>query len=250
MRLLELFKGTGSVGKTFTKIYPDSEIVSLDILKKYNPTICSDILDWDYKSYETGYFDIIWASPECKIYSTLQQSLLINKWGKTRDEQKYNLEEARRANDKYVLRVLDIIYYFRPEKWYIENPWSSNMKMIPQLAILPSYRFDYCRFGYDYQKPTRIWSNQYFNDMKCNCFFRKTKLPNKHKITIGNFGTQAHTVDERYAVPEKLVEHLVERKHIKQIGQHRTTTKKNPDQTNLSDRYSIPGDLLELLIKD
>ena len=82
MRLLELFKGTGSIGKWCEKAHPDWDVVSLDILPKFKPTICSDIMDWDYKTYPTGYFDIIWASPECKVYSTLQHSLNINRWGK------------------------------------------------------------------------------------------------------------------------------------------------------------------------
>jgi len=33
MKLLELFKGTGSVGKVFKELYPNGEIYSVDILK-------------------------------------------------------------------------------------------------------------------------------------------------------------------------------------------------------------------------
>jgi hypothetical protein len=45
------------------------EVVSLDILKKFNPTHQCDIMDFVYTQYPRGYFDIIWASPECKVYS-------------------------------------------------------------------------------------------------------------------------------------------------------------------------------------
>ena len=36
------------------------EVVSLDLS---DATICCDIMDWDYKTFSVGYFDIIWASP-------------------------------------------------------------------------------------------------------------------------------------------------------------------------------------------
>ena len=65
MRLLELFSGTGSGGRAFEALGWD--VISLDI----NPgaTITSNILDWDYKIYDPGAFDFIWASPPCTEYS-------------------------------------------------------------------------------------------------------------------------------------------------------------------------------------
>jgi site-specific DNA-cytosine methylase len=68
MRILELFKGTGSVSKVFADA--GCEVVSLDIIPKFNPTHLCDILDFDYKQYQPKQFDIIWASPECKIFTT------------------------------------------------------------------------------------------------------------------------------------------------------------------------------------
>ena len=68
--MLELFSGTGSIGKELKKIRKNAEIVSLDIHPKYNPTHTTDILSWDYKKlYQPGFFDIIWASPPCTEYS-------------------------------------------------------------------------------------------------------------------------------------------------------------------------------------
>ena len=48
INVLELFKGTGSVGICIKEKYPDWNIVSLDILKKFTPDICVDILKWNY----------------------------------------------------------------------------------------------------------------------------------------------------------------------------------------------------------
>ena len=64
MKLLELFSGTGSVGKVAKELGYD--VVSLD-LKDAN--INTDILNWDYKQFNRNNFQIIWASPPCVEYS-------------------------------------------------------------------------------------------------------------------------------------------------------------------------------------
>ena len=64
-RLLELFAGTGSVGKAFTA--QGWSVVGLDITAGH--AIQTDILDGNYTAYEPGYFDAIHASPPCTQYS-------------------------------------------------------------------------------------------------------------------------------------------------------------------------------------
>jgi len=59
MRLLELFKGTGSIGKAFE----NWEIITLDIDPKSDADITADILTWDYSVYSPGYFDVVWEAP-------------------------------------------------------------------------------------------------------------------------------------------------------------------------------------------
>ena len=56
--ILELFSGTGSIGRAFADIGWD--VVSLDRDPRYKPTICQDILTWDYElAYPRGSFQFI-----------------------------------------------------------------------------------------------------------------------------------------------------------------------------------------------
>lgn len=54
--VLELFKGTGSVGKVLDIL--GIEHLSLDLEKKFNPDVCVNILEWDYTKIRTP--DFIW----------------------------------------------------------------------------------------------------------------------------------------------------------------------------------------------
>ena len=75
VKLLELFCGSKSVGKVFEKY--GWEVVSLDIEKKFDPSICIDFMDWDYKSIND--IDIIWSSPDCSCYSMAAGNRHFNK---------------------------------------------------------------------------------------------------------------------------------------------------------------------------
>ena len=64
--LLELFSGTGSVGKVFREA--GWRVTSVDCESKFNPTICWDVLGLEPRLVE-GRVDLIWASPPCTHYS-------------------------------------------------------------------------------------------------------------------------------------------------------------------------------------
>ena len=60
-KLLELFKGTGSVGDAFERI-GGWEVTSLDMVAKFKPTHVSNILSFEYQQYPPDHFDFVWAS--------------------------------------------------------------------------------------------------------------------------------------------------------------------------------------------
>ena len=143
MRLLELFAGTGSVGKAFREL--GWEVLSLDIDPKSGADIVSDILAWNYESFEKGHFDAVWASPCCTHYSI----------ARTTAKTPRDLLWA----DSLVRRTLEIIEHLEPKVWGFENPASGLLKHRDVVAGLHYKDISYCQYGYPYRKHTRIWTN-------------------------------------------------------------------------------------------
>lgn len=140
MKLLELFAGTGSVGKVARDMC--FEVVSLD--RDMAADIKLDIMDWDFQDYyPRRHFDVIWASPPCTEYSKA-------KTVGTRD-----IEGA----NKVVERTLDILEYFEPKFWIVENPQTGLLKDQSCMYGMPFVDVDYCRYGAPYRKRTRLWNN-------------------------------------------------------------------------------------------
>ena len=100
-------------------------------------------------------------------------------------------------------KVLEILDYFNPDYYIIENPETSQMvKYINNL--IPNYVLYYCNYGYDYKKPTRFWTNiKIKNIKKCN--------HKKHKMTIehNTFGYSVKAKLERYKIPSALIEDIL-----------------------------------------
>ena len=205
MRVLELFKGSGSITKYYEGT--DNKVISLDFEKKYEPDICCDIMDWNYKEYPVGYFDIIWASPECKIFSHLQYTWIGRKW-----KNKQELKEQRDIHSKFIKKTIEIIKYFNPTFYFIENPLQSKIWDYVEDEYKNKFVIvDYCYFEYNYKKPTKILTNKELENKRCSC--------KKHDMRIGLHGC-------------KMENAVVKKK----------------DNTNLMDRYSIPPLLLKYLL--
>jgi len=103
MKILELFSGTGSLGKVAEQL--NHEVYSVDISDKYyKPTFKGDILTWNYKQFPVGHFDMIWASPPCCAFSSMQYI------SKTKEQIKEN--EIKNGLPP-LLKTLEILKYFK-----------------------------------------------------------------------------------------------------------------------------------------
>ena len=207
MKLLELFSGTKSVSKAIGDKY--DEIISLDVLDKNNPTFVTDILKWDYKIYPREFFHTIWASPPCTEYSVAKTTGIRN------------IELA----NSIVKKTLEIIDYFKPVKWFMENPQTGLLKSQPFMKDIPFYDVDYCQYGKDYRKRTRIWTNVKLFEPKICIKSKCSKVvDNRHIASCGNgystnikteskYSGKAYTnrqirQDEKYSIPEQLIKDL------------------------------------------
>ena len=204
MKVLELFKGTGSITKYYEN--KDVEVISLDILEKYQPSICCDIMDFDYKKYDIGYFDIIWASPECKVYSSMN---MMNIGENQPYKTKQDLINKQIEDSKFINRTIEIIEYLKPKYYFIENPLSSAIwKYIDNEEYKSKYIIvDYCYFGYDYKKPTKILTNKTLLNKRCSCKKHQTvvcwikkgdRRKNHNKL-----------LEQKYSIPQPLLEYLL-----------------------------------------
>ena len=143
-KLLELFSGTGSVGKAAQRL--GWEVWSLDISQEFFPRICCSIHDWNYLEYPPDFFDAVWASIPCQHYSVLH----------TKSER--DLVSA----DAITARTIAILQYFKRARWCVENPKDSLL--FKRFSFLTRRTTDtsYCRYNggfHGYRKNTRIASN-------------------------------------------------------------------------------------------
>jgi site-specific DNA-cytosine methylase len=210
MRLLEVFCGTKSVGKVANSL--NWTVVSVDILAKFQPTHISDIMKFNYKIYPPGYFDFIWASPPCTEFS------LAKTVG----------ERDIKGATKIVNRAIQIIKYFKPHRWLIENP-VGLLRHQPIMNNLIKYRntVSYCKYGFNYRKNTDLWTNIQFNPQICQKgSYCKAKLKKgKHRQTVqgshyvNGVKTDSGTfkLNERYSIPTTLIYDILTSKKLKAI---------------------------------
>ncbi len=116
-----------------------------------------DILTWDYKAIKNVYG--ILAAVPCTDYS-----LSGARYFKAKD-----LDGRTDKSNLLVKKTLEIINYFNPKFWVIENPMSRIHKLNPELGQV-KYKFHPYEFAqYDpnprdsqYQKTTWLWGK--FNE--------------------------------------------------------------------------------------
>jgi hypothetical protein len=205
-KLLELFKGTGSVGKQAKKM--GFKVTSLDLDPIYTPDIETDILKWDYKKWatENKYVpDMIWSSPPCNTFSPMVYRL------KERDvETAKPLSDRAKLGTKILYKTLEIIEYFLKKNpkllFVVENP-RGMMRKDAKMKKLERETTLYCLYGDFKKKPTDFWNN-FPNGLNLN---QETKqCPNKTTPVQSTKGVKNLNLDQRYSMPSKLIKHFLD----------------------------------------
>tara|TARA_R110000824_G_scaffold275293_1_gene463975 strand:+ start:453 stop:1181 length:729 start_codon:yes stop_codon:yes gene_type:complete len=231
VKVLELFSGTGSVGKVCKKL--GWEVVSVDMLLPADHQV--DIMVFDYKQYDKDEFTYIWGSPPCTAYSKLQDSWL----GRNKKDGLFTKEKLNNMmieSDKIVIRTLEIINYFNCKWWFMENPKTGKLKDREMVKDLIFYDVDYCKYSdWGYRKRTRIWTNREdfvgkLCKKDCDNMIQVSETSNLHKNNLGN------------SQSKKVRDYVYKGNH-----QHKgqvVSGKQAGGSTNKLDRYRIPEKLI------
>jgi len=275
MKVLELFSGTHSIGKVCSDM--GWEVVSLDRdLGNTSPFndyrsdthIKEDIMTWDYKkSYKTGDFDLITASPVCLWWSKLRDTWIGRKLkchgGKITTKELLQ-EDINKYGKPMVDKVFEIIEYFKPQYWWIENPQTGKMKnyieeTYPQYNTY--YDIDYCKYSdWGYQKRTRFWTNiKNFEPLTCkkdcdNIVTIPTDKKKHRKVADGGYDKRMHTnrmgtsktvMDNGVMVRVNSKELREKYKDYENIQSIKSIVSKG---TSKYERYRVPEKLIEELL--
>ena len=113
------------------------------------------------------------------------------------------IEEANKITQK----ALEILTYFEPTYWAMENPQTGKMKEQPFMQHLPFNDLDYCKYGMPYRERTRIWNNITNWTPRPLCC---RDCPSMHPKRAQRQHCGLH---ELYRIPAELIEEIVHAMH-------------------------------------
>ena len=151
MKVLELFAGSRSVGKIAESL--GMEVFSSDLIEFEGIHYPISILDFDVTKVPFQP-DIIWASPPCTGFSV---AAIGHHWSGGKGAYIPKTETAK-LGIELVKKTLEIINYFQPTFWFMENP-RGVLRKLDVVKGLNKQSVTYCQYGDERMKPTDIWTN-------------------------------------------------------------------------------------------
>lgn len=157
MKVLELFAGSRSIGKMAERM--GMEVYSSDINNFDDIHYVVDILEFDVSKVPFKP-DIIWASPPCTSFSVAS---IGRHWYLDKDNIPQPKTESALLGKLLALKTIEIIEYFDPRFFFIENPRG----MLRKMDFMNNKNFwrtsvTYCQYGDERMKPTDIWTNNVY----------------------------------------------------------------------------------------
>jgi len=151
VNVLELFAGSRSIGKQAEKL--GMNVYSSDINDFEGIDYVVNILEFDITKVPFKP-DIIWASPPCTSFSVAS---IGHHWTGGKGAYIPKTDGARLGLE-LVKKTIEIIQYFQPTFWFMENP-RGILRKLPVVKELPRKTVTYCQYGDERMKPTDIWTN-------------------------------------------------------------------------------------------
>ena len=196
--LLELFSGTGSVGRAFRA--QSWGVFSVDIEESAKPTLVADVSSLQPEQLPLNV-DLIWASPPCTHYSC----------ARTKAKTPRDVE----GSDALVHKVLELVSHYGAD-FLMENPHSGLLKSRAVVAGIPMQIVDYCRYGKPYRKRTSIWTNSGWVPQRPLCRHDCAATIGKRHAATAQQGNKTQdgradtrfTRDELYSIPPELCDEI------------------------------------------
>jgi len=151
MNVLELFAGSRSIGIQAEKL--GMNVFSSDINDFKGINYVVNILEFDVNKVPFEP-DIIWASPPCTCFSVAS---IGHHWTGGKGAYIPKTDGAKLGLE-LVKKTIEIIEYFKPTFWFMENP-RGILRKLPVVQGLRKNTVTYCQYGDERMKPTDIWTN-------------------------------------------------------------------------------------------
>ena len=191
--LLELFSGTGSIGRAFEAL--GWEVISVDNDPRANATFCWDVAKFDATCLLDEGVDAIWASPPCTMYSK----------ARTR-----GTNDGLETSDALVRKVLEIAEILGNPPLFVENPWTGALKSRGILDSLTLRVVDYCKYDMPYRKRTAIWTDTNWRPARPLCAHDcASSVGSKHTARAQQGGPGQHfSQRDLYRIPAPLCDEI------------------------------------------
>lgn len=141
MRVLDLFSGLGGFSQAFKD--RGHEVVTVELLEKFKPTICADVMTLGPKDLQ-GPWDIILASPPCQCFSRASINAHWNKSG-------YLIPK-----DQETIKSIALVHYtiwliksLEHKYWIMENPMAQLRLIIGK----PQATISMCKYNTESKEP-------------------------------------------------------------------------------------------------
>ena len=225
LKILDLFAGTQSVKKALDQLNIDYEYYGIDIIE---PNIILDMTQDDIVNKLINHLpkkwkpNFIWASPVCNKFSLatavkggnvyfektnpglkIRENFVPLKTSQYKNKDPLEIKQEAEYHLKMVDNMQKIIEYYQVD-FIIENPYDSYIIYFLNPLYIRS-RADYCMYGFDYKKPTAIFSNFMLHLKTCNHKTHTTKIGSTTSKDLNFKQKFVCNYSERASVPPTLI---------------------------------------------